>query len=59
MKTKIITDRNHAGYHSLENQYHMVKEKEAKVKDLDLKISRAMVNKKFLVLEHSLQLIAN
>lgn len=43
MKRKIITDPNHADYHSLENQYMMVKDKEAQVKNLDLKISRAMV----------------
>lgn len=43
IQTKIITDPSQPGYNSVENQYMMVKEKEAQVKELDSKISRTLV----------------
>lgn len=44
VQAKIITDTTDPAYDSLENQYMIVKDKEAKVKELDQKISRLLVS---------------
>ena len=43
MQAKIITDTSDPAYNSLENQYMMVKDKEAKVKEMEQKLSRILV----------------
>ena len=44
MQAKIITDTSDPAYDSLENRYMMVKDKAAKVKEMEQKISRLLVH---------------
>ena len=52
VQAKIITDTSDPAYNTLENQYMMVKDKEAKVKEMEQKISRLLVH--FLIFSFEL-----